>query len=419
MKVSRFLAFLMIVALFFALAIPTYSKIWNGITLGLDLKGGFDVLYQVKDAGDDKVTQEGMIAVKNAIERRVDKSGIAEPVIQIEEGNRIRVQIAGLFSQEEAKKMLVQSAKLEFKAPDGTVLATGKDIKSNAKYVTDDKTNQAQVSIEFKDAKLFQNITEKYVGQNVAIFLDDKLLQNPVINQPIYGGAAVINGQKDADEAKKLANYLNAGALPYPLDELSSFSVSPTLGEEALHMTLYAGEIAFVLILVFMVVYYRLPGLVAMIALLMYAFLLFAVVRYMHITLTLPGLAALVLGIGMAVDVNIIATERIKDEFRAGKSLLSAVIMGQKRSMPTIIDANITSIIAGFLMYWFGTGAIKSFAVAHIISVLATFITAVLISRLMLQLLVRSNIIRNTWWYGAPRSIATSGVVRKKGGAKK
>lgn len=419
MKVSRFLAFLMIVALFFALAIPTYSKIWNGITLGLDLKGGFDVLYQVKDTADEKVTSEGMIAVKNAIENRINNAvGVAEPNIQIENGTRIRVQIAGLFSQEEAKKLLVQSANLEFKAPDGTVLATGKDIKSNAKYVISQDTNAPQVAIEFKDAKLFQKITETYVGQRVSIWLDGVQIQDPVINEPIYGGKAVINGQKDADAAKELANYLNAGALPYPMEELSSLSVSPTLGDEALHMTLYAGLVAFALIFVFMVTYYRLPGLIAMIALLMYAYLLFAVVRYMNITLTLPGLAALVLGIGMAVDVNIIAIERIKDEFRAGKSLLSAVIMGQKRSMPTIIDANITSIIAGFLMYWFGTGAIKSFAVAHIISVLATFLTAVLISRLLLQLLVRSNIIRNTWWYGAPRSIATTGVVRK-GGAKK
>ncbi|KEO82240.1 protein translocase subunit SecD [Tumebacillus flagellatus] len=418
MKVSRLLAFLMIVALFFALAVPTYSKIWNGITLGLDLKGGFDVLYQVKDSPDEKVTSEGMIAVKNAIEHRVDAAGITEPVIQIESGNRIRVQIAGLFSQEEAKKLLVQSAKLEFKAPDGTVLATGKDIKSNAKYVLDQQTNSPEVSIEFKDPKLFQSITEKYVGQNVSIWLDDKQLQNPRIQVVIYDGKAVINGQESAESATAMANYLNAGALPYPLEEISSFSVSPTLGDEALHDTLYAGVVAFVLIFVFMVFYYRLPGLVAMIALLMYAYLLFAVFRYMHITLTLPGLAALVLGIGMAVDVNIIAAERIKDEFRHGKSLLSALIMGQKRSMPTIIDANITSMIAGFLMYWFGTGAIKSFAVAHIISILATFLTAVLISRLMLQLLVRSNIVRNTWWYGAPRSIATKGVVRK-GGAKK
>jgi preprotein translocase subunit SecD len=403
-KWSRFTGFLAIVVLFFALAVPTYQSIWNNIKLGLDLQGGFDVLYQVQDAPDGaKVTQEGVLATMNAIDKRINENGISEPVLQIEDPNRIRVQLAGVFKPEEAKKLLTQSAKLEFKDPSGKVVATGKDIMSNAKAQSDPQTGAPQVTIEFKDAKTFGNITTKYVGQRISIWLDDKEIQNPVINEPILTGKAVINGQKDYKEATDIAAYLNAGALPFPLKEISSFGVSSTLGVEALHNTLVAGLIAFALILVFMVVYYRLPGLIAMIALTMYAYLLFAAIRYMGITLTLPGLAALILGIGMAVDVNIIAIERMKDEFRHGKSLLSAVIMGQKRSLPTIIDANITSIIAGILMYWFGTGAIKSFAVAHIISVLATFITAVLISRLMLQLLVRSNLVKNTWWYGAPK----------------
>ncbi|MGB8954298.1 MAG: protein translocase subunit SecD [Tumebacillaceae bacterium] len=410
-KWSRLLGFLLIVVLFFALAVPTYKNIWGGITLGLDLQGGFDVLYQVKDSPTDKVTMEGLKATKNAIEKRIDSNGIAEPNITIEGTDRIRVQIAGQFDQNEAKKMLVQTPKLEFKAPDGTVLATGADIKSNAQFVTDPQTGAPQVSIEFKEASKFADMTRTYVGQQIAIYLDDKLIQNPRVSEPILTGKGVI-GQTDPKEARAMANYLNAGALPYPLQEISSYSVSPTLGDEALHMTLYAGLISFLLILVFMVVYYRIPGLIAMIALLMYAYLLFAVVHLMGITLTLPGLAALILGIGMAVDVNIIAIERMKDEFRQGKSLLSAVIMGQKRSMPTIIDANITSIIAGFIMYFMGTGQVASFAVAHIISVLATFLTAVLISRLLLQLFVRSNLVRNTWWYGAPRAVA-------KGGAKK
>ncbi|HEU4964318.1 MAG TPA: SecD/SecF family protein translocase subunit [Bacilli bacterium] len=402
-KWSRLLGFLLILALFFGLAVPTYKSIWNGITLGLDLQGGFDVLYELepKQAGQ-KVDMEGLIATQDAIDRRINESGISEPMIQIEGTDRIRVQLAGVFSQEEAKKMIVQSPKLEFKAPDGTVLATGEDIKSNAKFVTDSRTNAPQVAIEFKDPRKFEDITEKYLGQIVAIWLDDKPLQEPVIQAVIHDGHAVIS-QSDADQARAMAKYLNSGSLAYKLNELSSFSVSSTLGSEALTKTLQAGLYAFGLIFLFMVIVYRLPGLIAMIALLMYAYLLFTIVRFMGIVLTLPGLAALVLGIGMAVDVNIIATERMKDEFRVGKSLLSAVIMGQKRSMPTIIDANITSIIAGFLMYWFGTGQIKSFAVAHIISVLATFLTAVLISRLMLQLLVRSNVIKNTWWYGAPK----------------
>ncbi|ASS74634.1 protein translocase subunit SecD [Tumebacillus algifaecis] len=410
-KWSRFVGFLLIVVLFFALAVPTYKGIWNGITLGLDLQGGFDVLYEVEPGPKgEEVTSEGVIATIKAIERRIDAEGVSEPNIQKEGENRIRVQLAGVFDQDEAKKKLVQTAVLRFLAPDGTELATGSDLKSNAKYVSDQNTGAPQVAVEFKNPDLFKDITSKYVGQVVAIELDGNIITAPVINEVIYSGSAVINGQKDVKEATELANLLNAGSLPFPLKEISSFTVAPSLGEEALHMTLVAGGIAFLLIFAFMVLVYRLPGLIASIALIMYAYLLFAVVNFLGITLTLPGLAALVLGIGMAVDVNIIATERMKDEFRNGKSTLSAVIMGQKRSMPTIIDANITSIIAGILMYWFGTGQIKSFAVAHIISVLATFITAVLISRLLMQLLVRSNLIKNPWWYGAPK---------KKGGAAK
>ncbi|MGZ4135643.1 MAG: protein translocase subunit SecD [Tumebacillaceae bacterium] len=410
-KWSRFLGFLMIVVLFFGLAIPTYNKIWNGITLGLDLKGGFDVLYQVLPTDPKKpVTTEGLQSMVLAIENRINSAGVAEPNISIEGTDRIRVQLAGVFDQNAAKKMIVQSADLIFTAVDATTgkptgkpLATGKDIESNAKYVTDSQTGQAQVAIQFKDPNLWKTITTQLLQKQLGIVLDGKVISAPVVQTIMYDGKSVISGNFDAKSATQLANYLNAGALPYPMKELSSMGVSATLGAEALHSTLIAGLVAFALILVFMVAIYRLPGLIAMIALLMYTYLLFAVVRFMGITLTLPGLAALILGVGMAVDVNIIAIERMKDEFRNGKSLLSAVIMGQKRSLPTIIDANITSIIAGFIMYAFGTGQIKSFAVAHIISVLATFITAVMISRGMLQLLVRSGLIKNPWWYGAPR----------------
>jgi len=412
MKWSRLLGFLAIIVLFFALAVPTYDKVWNNIKLGLDLQGGFDVLYEVQPSlKGEAPTAEGIASVIRAIDQRVDKGGVTEPFIQKEGENRIRVQIAGQFNQTEAKNLIVRSAKLEFKDMEGKVLATGEDIQSNAKYVTDPNSNQPQVSIEFKDPELFKRITEQNLGKQVAIILDDVPLQAPEVRVIIHDGKAVI-GQDTAEKAIEMADYLNAGALPYPLKEISSTSVAPTLGTEALNMTVQAGLAAFALIFVFMVIYYRIPGLIAMIALAMYAYLLFAVVNFVGITLTLPGLAALILGIGMAVDVNIIAIERMKDEFRQGKSLLSAVIMGQKRSMPTIIDANVTSIIAGFLMYYFGTGPIKSFAVAHIISVLATFVTAVMISRLMMQLLVRSNLIRNPWWYGAPKSIPKGGAAK-------
>ncbi|BCJ88134.1 protein translocase subunit SecD [Effusibacillus dendaii] len=404
MKWSKLVTLLLVVAVFAALAGTTTTKLWKGIQLGLDLQGGFDVLYQVQPTATDKVTPEGVIATQQALERRANAFGGSEPNISIEGTDRIRVQLAGIQNQDEAKRILGEPAKLEFRAPDDkTVLLTGADLKSNARYQQDPNTGAAVVAVEFKEPKKFEDVTTKYLGQQVGIFLNDKPLSKPKIETVISTGQAVITGMANPQEATRLAQLLNAGALPYPIKELSSMSVGATLGQAALQKTLYAAVVAFALIFAFMIVVYRLPGLIANIALLMYIYLLLAVFDGLKIVLTLPGLAALVLGVGMAVDVNIIAYERIKDEFRSGKTLLSSVIMGQKRSMRTIIDANTTSLIAGAIMFWFGTGQVRGFAIAHMISILVTFLTAVLLSRWMLQLLIRSNLVKNPWWFGASK----------------
>ncbi|GAX91462.1 protein translocase subunit SecD [Effusibacillus lacus] len=402
MKWSKLITLLLVLALFSGLAGTTTKRLWDGIPLGLDLQGGFDVLYEVQPAEKEQVTREGVLATMHALENRANALGAKEPNITIEGTNRIRVQLAGVANQDEAKRILGEPAKLEFRSPDDKeVLLTGADLKANARFQQDPQTGQIQVAVEFKDPKRLQEVTTKYLGQPMGIWLNGEQLSKPVIQSVLVDGKAVITGMGGPKEANELATLLNAGALPFPIKELSSMSVGATLGQAALQKTLYAAGIAFVLIFAFMLVFYRLPGLIANIALLMYIYLLIAVFNGMDIVLTLPGLAALVLGVGMAVDVNIIAYERMKDEFRNGKTLLSAVIMGQKRSMPTIIDANTTSLIAGAIMLWFGSGQVRGFAIAHIISVLATFLTAVLVSRWMLLLLVRSNLIRNPWWFGA------------------
>lgn len=402
MKWSKLLTLLLVLALFAGLAGTTAKKLWHGIPLGLDLQGGFDVLYEVLPTENQPVTREGVLATQRALENRVNAIGAREPNITIEGSNRIRVQLAGVENQEEAKRILGEPAKLEFRAPDDkTVLLTGADLKPNARFQQDSQTGQVVVAVEFKEPKKLQDVTTQYLGQPMGIYLNGRQLSKPTIQSIISTGTAQITGLRDAKEATELANLLNAGALPYPIKELSSMSVGATLGQAALEKTMYAAGVAFVLIFVFMIVFYRLPGLIANIALLMYMYLLIAVFRGMDIVLTLPGLAALILGVGMAVDVNIITYERIKDEFRSGKTLLSSIIMGQKRSMPTIIDANTTSLIAGAIMFWFGSGQVRGFAVAHMISILATFLTAVLLSRWMLILLARSNLVKNPWWFGA------------------
>lgn len=404
MKASKLIILLLVLALFAGLAGATSKKMWQGIPLGLDLQGGFDVLYEILPTEKEQVTREGVIATQRALEKRINAIGITEPNIQIEGSNRIRVQLAGVKDQEAAKRVLGEPAKLEFRAPDDKeVLLTGADLKPNARYQQDPNTGQIQIAVEFKDAKKFQDVTSKYIGQPMGIFLNNELLSKPTIQSVISDGKAVITGMETPKKATEIASLLNAGALPFPIKELSSMSVGATLGQAALQKTLYAAAIAFVLIFLFMIVFYRLPGLIANIALLMYMYALIAVFTAMNIVLTLPGLAALILGAGIAVDVNIIAYERMKDEFRAGKTLLSAVIMGQKRSMHTIVDANTTSLIAGAILFYFGSGQVRGFAVAEIISVLMSFLTAVLLSRWMLLLLVRSNLVKHPWWYGAAK----------------
>lgn len=403
-KWNKLLTLLLVLVLFAGLAGTTTTKLWKGIALGLDLQGGFDVLYEVMPTEKDAVTYEGVVATQRALENRVNAIGVSEPNITIEGTNRIRVQLAGVTDQENAKKILGEPAKLEFRAPDDkTLLLTGGDLKPNARFQQDPQTGRIEIAVEFKDPKKLQDVTTKYLGQPMGIFLNDKQLSKPTIQNIISNGQAVITGMESPKEATDIANLLNAGALPYPIKELSSMSVGATLGQAALQKTMYAAGIAFVLIFAFMIAVYRIPGLIANVALLMYMYLLIAIFSGMHVVLTLPGLAALILGVGMAVDVNIIAYERMKDEFRSGKTLLSAVIMGQKRSLPTIIDANTTSLIAGAIMFLVGSGQVRGFAVAHIISILTTFLTAVLVSRWMLMLLVRSNLIKNPWWFGASK----------------
>ncbi|UOF88592.1 protein translocase subunit SecD [Fodinisporobacter ferrooxydans] len=405
---SRFIAFLLIVAIIFGVTGATTKKIWSKIPLGLDLRGGFDILYQIQPTKGQTVNSDAQKATIAALDERLAAMNYTDPVIQAEGTDRVRVQLAGVFDQKAVKSALVAEAKLEFRAPDDkTVLLTGKDLVNNAKYETDPQTNAPVVAVEFKDPKKFADITQKYLQQPIGIWLNDKLLSKPTVQTVIANGKATITGMSSPQEAIKLAQLLNAGALPFPLKQLSSTTVGPSLGESALHSTLVAGLIGIALIFLFMIVMYRIPGLIADCALVAYMFLILATFAGMHLTLTLPGLAALVLGVGMAVDANIITYERIKDELRNGKSILSASISGSRRALRTILDSNVTTLIAGIVMYYYGTGAIKSFAEALIAGIVVSLITAVFLSRLMLMLFMRSNLIKNIKWIFSGKGVQT------------
>ncbi len=406
-KWGRLTTFFVLVVLIFGIIFSTSKMLYSRIPLGLDLQGGIDVLYQIGGPGQ-KVTSNDITATVAALSNRINVLGVSEPQIQVENGNRVRVDLAGKFNQLQARQFLSQEANLEFKSPSGHVLMTGKDIMDNAHYEADPTTGAPDVAITFKNPSLFQAITQKYLKQKVSIWLNNKMIDDPTIDSVISGGNAVIQGSPSVQAAVSLAKLLNAGALPLPLHELSSMTVGPSLGHAALHATLIAALVAVILIFAFMIFMYRVPGIVAVFALCGYIYLVVAVFAGLQVTLTLTGLAALVLGIGMAVDANIITYERIKDELRNGKSLQSSVVAGQRKALRTILDANVTTLIAGIVMYWYGTGDVRGFGVALITSILVSLLTAVFLSRTLLQLLTRSNLVKNTWLYGAKRKVAAT-----------
>lgn len=399
---NKIVILLLVVAASFTLVAVTLGDIVRDVRLGLDLKGGFEILYEATPFDEKgEITRDLLVQTANNLERRINKSGVTEPEVEIEGTNRIRVTVAGVADQAELKKVLKTPATLTIRDPEGNVVLSGQDFVENSASVSFfGGTNEPVVSIKLKDADKFAAITEKYLGQSLGIYLDEEMLQNPSVTEVIRSDEAIIRGQESVEEAKNIADTINLGALPLRLEELSSNSVGATLGLRSLEQSLNAGLIGSVLVLLFMIVYYRVPGIIANITLLLYLYLVLVVFNWMNVVLTLPGIAAIVLGVGMAVDANIITYERIRDEIRSGKSLLSSVKAGSRRSLATIMDANITTIIASAVLFQLGTGAIKGFAITLIMSIVVSILTNVFLSRFLLHLLVRSNLFKKPTYFG-------------------
>lgn len=414
-KRGRIVAFLLLLVVFAATIGTTTNPILKDVKLGLDLQGGFEVLYQVEKLKDGQtITEEVVSDTASALSRRVDAIGVSEPVIQIESGNRIRVQLAGVENQESARELLSTQANLTFRDADDNIILDGNDLKEGQAKEGFSDTNSPVVTLEMKDPKKFGQVTteisSKPVPDNVLVIWldfeegvdsykeemmkpDPKFVSAPRVQFPINSSNVEISGSFTLQEAKDLAGILNAGALPVHLKEVYSTSVGAQFGEQALNKTVYAGIIGIALIFLFMIVYYRLPGLVAVITLAVYVYLILLVFTLINGVLTLPGIAALVLGVGMAVDANILTYERIREELRVGKSIKVAFQAGAKQAFTAILDANITTILAAVVLFIFGTSSVKGFALILIISILASFVTAVWGSRLLLGLLVNSGIL--------------------------
>ncbi len=376
------------------------SPLTNSIKQGLDLQGGTHVVLQAVDTPELKVDDDAVNRSVKIIERRVNELGLTEPVIQRQGKDRIIVELPGVKDPEKAIAMLGRTAMLQFKDQSGNVVLTGKDLKDAKAQIT--SGNQAVVGLEFNDegGQKFADLTARNIGKQIAIVLDGDVLTAPVVQEAITGGRAQISGSRSIEEAERLAILLRSGSLPVKIEVMENRTVGPTLGQDSKEKSIKAFSIGIIGVFVFMLLFYRFSGLVADIALLLYVMLLLLAMRYLNATLTLPGIAGIILSIGMAVDANVLIFERFKEELRRGKTLRSAMDAGFGRALVTIFDSNITTLMAAAVLFYLGTGPVKGFAVTLALGVVLSMFTAVTVTKFLLHFLIYSNFTTNPAFFG-------------------
>jgi preprotein translocase subunit SecD len=390
------------------------------VNLGLDLQGGSHLVLEALDTKNVKVTPEAVQGAMRVIESRIDQLGVVEPTIQRQGDRRIIVELPGIEDPERALRLIGKTALLEFVStgpqslPDGTrwnaegtavtlpgretrtipfkkeVILTGADLaEAEAGFEQSElATGQPVVNFRFKGkaARTFAAFTTSHVGQYLTIVLDNEVISSPVIREAITGGSGQISGgYRDISEARDLAVLLRAGALPVPVEVVERRTVGPSLGRDSLDLSLRAGTIALVLILAFMVTLYRLPGVLADAALLLYGLFLFAALTVLGATMTLPGIAAFIISVGMAIDANVLIFERIKEELRAGKTLRAGIQAGWSRAWSAILDSNVTTLVGAAVLFALGTGPIKGFATTLFIGVIISMFTAIIVTRILID----------------------------------
>lgn len=371
------------------------------ITKGLDLQGGVSVLMEIQQ---DKVSRDDREKTKNLLAQRVNKVGVAETVVTTEGEKRIRIDIPGQYDSKTIVDALSKTGKLTFVGPDKSEILTGSDVKKATARINS-QTGGYEVSLELNDAgkKKFAEATTKFVGQNIAIKMDEDELTNPVVNEPILGGEASISGSKTLEEAKKLAALINGGALPIPVKTASVQTVGAQLGANALPNAMKAGVIGISIVFLFMILYYRVPGFIACISLSLYIVLVLFAFVYIGATLTLPGIAGFLLTIGMAADANILIFERTREELLTGKSIKSSLQSGLQHAMSSIVDSNLTTIIGGIVLYFFGSGPVKGFALTLMIGIILSLLTAIFVTRFFMNLAVNMGMLSKPSLFGVKR----------------
>jgi preprotein translocase subunit SecD len=402
--------------------------------LGLDLEGGLRVEYLAQEVDGVKPDAGALGVIRDIVEDRVNTTGVSEPVVQTQGADRIVVELPGVTNPDAIRKLVGQTGLLNFVPLGSTQMNDGDAVdlerfpplfpgsEVSSASIGQNQTSGLTVNFQLKDngAKLFADYTRDHVGEYFAIVLDGKVVSAPRINSSIPGGQVQIEaggvGGFPVQEANNLVTVLKFGSLPFPIVELSSEQISATLGERFLNQSLLAGAIGIGLVMLFMLIYYRLPGLVASFALLYYGIVVLAIFRLIPVTLTLAGIAGFVLSIGMAVDANILIFERMKEELRAGKALPAAVEAGFNRAWNSILDSNVSSLITATILYLFGTSMIRGFALVLIIGVLVSMFSAIVVTRSIMRVVVRQPWARKASLYGLRESeFAAMGATRPGG----
>ena len=377
----------------------------NSIKQGLDLQGGTHIVLEAEDTPDAPVTEDSLNRAVSIVERRINEMGLTEPLVQKEGARRIIVELPGEKNPEKAIETIGKTAVMEFKDESGATRLTGKDLKTAKEQI--ENGNQNVVAIEFTDegADKFADLTAANVGHKIAILLDGEVLTAPVVNEPITGGKAVITGSRTLEEAKNLAILLRSGALPVKLKVMEVRTIGPSLGQDSKIKSEKAFAIGIVLIMIFLVVVYRMSGIVANVALLVYVLILLSILKYLDATLTLPGIAGIILSMGFAVDANILIFERFKEEVLVGKTLRTSMEAGFKRAFHTILDANVSVMIAAIVLIVMGAGTVKGFAVNLALGLIVSMFTAIIVSRSLLTWFINTNLLTNPWFYGLNRKV--------------
>ncbi len=403
------------IIMFWAIVILTIISIVvikvKPIPLGLDLVGGSRIVLEAQTTGNiAKITQDMMDGLKSALENRINALGVSETMVQQMGEKRLLIEIPNVSDPKLAREFLGETAELEFKKPiineDGNAIGweasglSGEDLNKAA--VGTDTSGRWMITLDFnaKGAAKFQKLTKEFKGYPIAIYFNGDSISEPVVQQEISGGKAQITGDFTIEQAKKIVNLLNAGALPVPAKIIEENTVGPTLGADSLEKSKIAGIIGLGAVMLFMLFWYRVPGFIANIALVIYSLIVFAIFKLVPVTLTLAGIAGFILSIGMAVDANILIFERTKEELKAGRTLFTAINSGFDRAFTSIFDSNMSTIITCAILYFLGSNIVKGFALTLAIGVIVSMFSAITVTKNFMHLMFGTGQLKHPALFG-------------------